>query len=95
MKKNVASAGPWITDREIQYVTDAVTNGWYSNWSGYLDRFETAFAEHVGVKHAIATSSCTGALHITMLALGLKEGDDVYSDRLNCAFPMSVQLLFC
>ena len=45
MTRNIASAGPWITQKEIDYVTDAVKNGWYSNWSGYLDRFEQAMSD--------------------------------------------------
>ncbi len=59
--KKILTGGPSITEKEIAYVTDAVTHGWNENWSGYLDRFEKAFAEYLGVKHALATSSCTGA----------------------------------
>lgn len=75
--KTVASAGPWITQLEIDYVTDACANGWYGNWSGYIDKFEESFADWVGTKYAISTSSCTGALHIIMAALDIKEGDEV------------------
>ena len=75
--KKILTAGPSITEKEISYVTDAVTHGWNENWSGYLDRFEKAFAEYLGVKHALATSSCTGALHLAMAGLKLKEGDEV------------------
>lgn len=75
--REVASGGPWITEKEISYVSDAVANGWYSNWSGYLTRFEKALAAYTGTKYCLATSSCTGALHIAMLALGLKPGDEV------------------
>lgn len=75
--KTIASAGPWITQLEIDYVTDACTNGWYNNWSGYIDKFEESFASWIGVKYAISTSSCTGALHIIMAALDIKEGDEV------------------
>ena len=78
----IPSAGPWITDKEIEYVNDAVRNGWYSEWSGYLDRFEKAFADWLGVKHAIATSSCTGALHIALRALGVGEGDEVIAPEV-------------
>lgn len=78
----IPSAGPWITDHEIEYVTDAVKNGWYANWSGYLDRFEKAFAEWLGVKHAIATSSCTGSLHIALKALGVGPGDEVIAPEV-------------
>jgi perosamine synthetase len=75
--REIASAGPWITSKEVEYVTDACQNGWYKNWSGYLDRFEESFAKYIGVDYAIATSSCTGALHISMKALGIGVGDEV------------------
>lgn len=70
-------AGPWITDKEIQYVTDAVTNAWYGNANMYHQRFEKAFAEYLGVKYAIALPTCTSAIHLSLLALGIKEGDEV------------------
>ncbi len=75
--RDVASGGPWITEKEISYVSDAVANGWYANWSGYLARFEKALAAYTDTKYCLATSSCTGALHIAMLALGIKPGDEV------------------
>lgn len=39
--------------------------------------FESVFAKHLGVKHVVAVSSCTTALHLAMLILGIKEGDEV------------------
>lgn len=70
-------SGPWITEREIRYVTDAVTNAWYSNHAVYHQRFEQAFQRYVGVKHAIALPSCTSAIHLALLALGIGPGDEV------------------
>jgi perosamine synthetase len=70
-------AKPSITQLEIDYVNDAVTNGWGEHRNSYIDRFEREFAEHLGVKYAIATSSCTGALHMGLSALGIGPGDDV------------------
>ena len=61
---------PSITDAEVALVTDAIQNGWGDRCYDYIHRFEQAFADHVGVRHAIATSSCTGALHMGMAALG-------------------------
>lgn len=75
--REVASGGPWITEREISYVGDAVANGWYANWSDYLKQFEKALCQYTGTKYGLATSSCTGALHIAMLALEIKPGDEV------------------
>ena len=76
-QERIASAGPFITEKEIEYVNDAVTNGWYAHWGDYLEKFEGAFAEYVGTKYSLATSSCTGALHIAMSALGVGPGDEV------------------
>jgi addiction module HigA family antidote len=47
--KRIPVAGPWITKKEIDYVTDAVTNAWYGDAGMYHARFEKAFAEHIGV----------------------------------------------
>jgi len=70
-------AGPSITQKEIDYVTDAVTNAWYGNANVYHDRFEKAFAEYLGVRHAMALPSCTSAIHLSLLALGVGPGDEV------------------
>ena len=43
----------------------------------YIYRFEEAFKTHLDVSYAVATSSCTGALHMGMHALGIGEGDEV------------------
>lgn len=68
---------PSITALEIEYATDAAANGWGARCYEYIVRFEAAFARHLGVSHAIATSSCTGALHMGMAALGIGPGDEV------------------
>ena len=39
-------------------------------------KFQSAFKTYLGSKHAIATSSCTGALHIALKTLGIKPGDE-------------------
>ena len=70
-------AGPWITQKEIDYVTDAVTNAWYGNANMYHERFEKAFAEYIGVKYAIALPSCTSAIHLSLMALGIGPGDEI------------------
>jgi len=70
-------AGPWITEREIRYVTDAVSNAWYTDANVYHGRFESAFADYIGRRHAIALPSCTSALHLSLLALGVGPHDEV------------------
>ena len=62
---------------EIEYATDAAANGWGDQCYAYINRFEELFKQHLKVRYAIATSSCTGALHMGMAALGIGAGDEV------------------
>lgn len=75
--KMILTAGPSITEKEISYVTDAITNGWNEHWGDYIKKFQSSFASYVGVKHAMATSSCTGAMHIALSTLGIGPGDEI------------------
>lgn len=77
MKPRIHYTKPSITSLETAYAADAAANGWGDKCYAYISRFENAFCAHLGVRHAIATSSCTGALHIGMAALGLGPGDEV------------------
>ena len=73
----ILTAGPSISNRELVYVADATLTGWNNHHSDYLTKFQSEFAEYVGAKYALATSSCTGALHLSLLALGIGPGDEV------------------
>jgi perosamine synthetase len=75
--KKIALAGPDITEKEVEYVVDACRNGWYETYDMHIKKLEKTFADYVGVKYAIATYCGTHALHLAILALGLKEGDEV------------------
>ncbi|WP_104668076.1 DegT/DnrJ/EryC1/StrS family aminotransferase [Ensifer adhaerens] len=77
MKPRILYTKPSITDREVAYATDAAANGWGERCYDYINRFEAAFAAHLGSTRAISTSSCTGALHMGLAALGVGPGDEV------------------
>jgi perosamine synthetase len=77
MMERIPVAGPWITQKEIDYVSDAVRNAWYANANMYQERFEKAFADYLGVRFAISLPSCTSAIHLSLLALGIGPGDEV------------------
>jgi perosamine synthetase len=77
MSDRIPVAGPWITQKEIDYVTDAVTNAWYDKANLYHGKFEQTFANYVGRKYAISLPSCTSGLHLALLALGVGIGDEV------------------
>lgn len=68
---------PSITNLEVEYACDAAATGWGDKCYEYIHKFEKAFAKYLGVKHCIATSSCTGAMHMGLHALGIGPGDEV------------------
>jgi perosamine synthetase len=77
VKHRIAYTKPSITELEVRYAADAAANGWGERCYEYLRLFEEKFAQHLGVKYAIATSSCTGALHMGMAALDIRSDDEV------------------
>ncbi len=77
MSARIPIAGPWITEREVETVLDAVRHGWYGGANFYQTRFEEAFANYVGRRFAIALPSCTAALHLALAAESVKAGDEV------------------
>lgn len=77
MSRFIPISQPSITQKEIDFVTDAVKTGWVSSLGKYIDRFETEFAAFCGVKHAISTANGTVAIHLALAALGIKDGDEV------------------
>src|SRR5262245_37285740 len=75
--ERIPISGPWITQKEIDYVSDAAANAWYGQANAYNERFERAFADYVGVRFAVSLPSCTSAIHLALLALGVGPGDEV------------------
>ena len=81
-EKKIPINKPSITKLEISYVNDAITNGWGEKCYDYIKLFESKFATYQGNKFALATSSCTGAIHLALMAMGVKEGDEVIVPEL-------------
>ncbi|MFK7746403.1 MAG: DegT/DnrJ/EryC1/StrS family aminotransferase [Roseobacter sp.] len=73
----IAYTKPSITEHEVTYATDAARHGWGAQCYEYIHRFEQAFAQYLGVSHAISTSSCTGAMEMGLAAVGVGDGDEV------------------
>jgi perosamine synthetase len=70
-------AAPDLNGNEKAYVLDCLDSTWISSSGKYLEQFEARFAEFCGVRHAVATSNGTTALHLALLALGVGPGDEV------------------
>jgi perosamine synthetase len=75
--KFIPISQPSITQKEIDYVTDAVKSGWVSSLGKYIDIFEEKFAEFVGTRHAVTASNGTAALHLALVAHDIGPGDEV------------------
>ncbi len=81
--RKITYTKPSITELEIKYANDAAKNGWGSKCYEYIEKFEDAFKKHLNVKYAISTSSCTGALHMGLHAIGIGQGDEVIIANTN------------
>ena len=73
---------PWLGEEEAKAASDAVLSGWVAQGPRVAE-FERAFAERVGAEHGIAVSSCTTALHLALVVLGLGPGDEVVVPSLS------------
>ncbi|QUH01930.1 DegT/DnrJ/EryC1/StrS family aminotransferase [Saccharopolyspora erythraea] len=68
---------PWLAGRELEYTTQAVTEGWISSQGPFVRRFEEEFARYNAIAHGVACSSGTTALTLALRALGVGPGDEV------------------
>ncbi len=76
-QKEIPSAGPSITDKEIELVTDAIKYGWYEKRNMHLDQFAEEFSQYTGIRYCLPTCNCTAAIHLALLGLGIGPGDEV------------------
>lgn len=75
---------PLIGEEEINEVMDTLKSGWLTMGPKTIE-FEKLIAEYVGAKHAIAVNSCTAALHLSLIALGIGRGDEVITSPFTFA----------
>ncbi len=67
---------PWLDEREAAAARRVILSGWVTQ-GPEVAAFERDFCEYVGAAHACAVSNCTTALHLALLAVGVKPGDEV------------------
>lgn len=72
---NIPVTIPYFTDDEAKAVEKALASGWVAQ-GPMVAKFEEAIASHEGIGYGVATTSCTSALHLAMVAKGLKAGMD-------------------
>src|SRR5258706_6348532 len=67
---------PWTDRREIDEVRGAIQSGWLTTGPG-VGRLEERIGRMVGARHAVAVNSCTAAMHLALVAAGVRAGDEV------------------
>jgi len=75
-KRNILISLPSMDEEEWEALKGPIESGWITQ-GPKVKEFETMFAKRHNVKHALAVSNCTTALHLALIACGVKEGDEV------------------
>ena len=84
---------PYLHGNERKYVNQCLDTNWISSQGDFILRFETGLARYHGMKYGIATSNCTTALHLSLKALCIGEGDEVICPDLTFIAPANMILL--
>lgn len=67
---------PYFDSEELDEIKKVLESGWVSQ-GPKVEEFERRVAEYLGVKHVIAVTNCTSALHLSLLSLGIGRGNEV------------------
>ena len=77
-KNNLLNQQPQqLLRKEINLVYIAVKSGWGKNMNLYIDKFSSKFSSYVKKKYFLPTSHCTDAIHLALLSIGIKRGDEI------------------
>lgn len=83
---------PHFSGNEFKYLTDAFLSTWISSSGEYIDKFEHSFSSYSDCKHGVCVSNGTVALHLALVTLGIKEGDEVIIPNLTFAATINTVL---
>lgn len=89
MTRTIGFAPPFIGEDEIQAVAEALRSGWLTA-GPRVQEFESAFGTYVGADATHAVSSCTAALHLALIALGVGPGDAVATSSMTFCSTVNV-----
>lgn len=98
--KRLPITRPYIDDCERQNILKPLETGWLVQ-GPFVAEFEDLFSEFTGAKYAVATTSCTTALHLALVAMGIGEGDRVvvpsftYVATANAVEYTGAEVVFC
>ena len=76
MKYEIPLVRPYFDSEELEEIKKVLDSGWVTQ-GPKVKEFEDKITDYLGVKHAIAVTNCTSALHLALLCIGIKGGDEV------------------
>lgn len=76
MVVKIPLAKPHFNNEEIEEIKEVLDSGWVSQ-GPKVNEFERKISKYLNVKYTIAVTNCTCALHLALLSLGIKKGDEV------------------
>jgi len=88
-KEYIVFGAPLIGEEEIAEVVDTLRSGWLST-GPKTKRFEKDFCEYTGAPNALATNSCTAAMHLSLMVEGIGPGDEVIVPAMTFAATANV-----
>ena len=81
-QKRIYLSPPHMNGLELEYVNNVFETNWIAPLGPHVDGFENEIAEKIGVKSAVALSSGTAGIHLSLKYLGVGEGDYVFCSSL-------------
>jgi len=84
---------PTIFKNSVKYVNQALKTGWISSQGNFIKKFEKKLAKFHNLKYCLLTSSCTSALHLSILSLDLKKNDEIICPALSFIAPSNMVVL--
>lgn len=99
LRREIPVSDPYITQEDVNAVTEAIKNKRLSQGK-YVDKFEQEFANYLGCKYAIAVMNGTAALHLAVLAIDIKPGDEIivpsftFAATVNCVLYANAKPVF-
>lgn len=76
-RSRIPVSEPLFGEKELVYVSECILTGWVSSIGKFVTQFEEMFAKFCDTKYAVSTTSGTTALHLSLLALDIKPGDEI------------------
>ena len=89
IKKNIPLFTPFIGSNERKYVLDCIKTKWISSRGHYINKFENKFSKFTRSRYSISVNNGTAALHLSLLALNIKKGDEVIVPSFTYVAPVN------